>query len=236
MKNEYIKKIVFLTFVVLTSFGCKPKDCNKDGSCNEEYYRETFGEMKSYFWAKQGSYWIYKNTKTGDLDTQTCTNFMFETIKVRGTFNNTKYKILAYDKLIRTISSTFNEATIIDESIDVSPDSKSFNNGVNKMDRSMSGNIGYITAFIHPFVAGYGSSTGSSITRFIGLDSTLSIQGKTFYNVAKFELDKDDIWEEKLSCTRANSIYYWAKDVGLIKKEMKSCNYSWELIEYNIVK
>jgi hypothetical protein len=80
------------------------------------------------------------------------------------------------------------------------------------------------------------SGTGSSYTSYIGMDSTLTIQGKTYQNVAKFDIDKDDIWEEKLNCIRSNNIYYWAKDVGLIKKQSMSCSYSWELIEYNIIK
>jgi hypothetical protein len=153
---------------------------------------------------------------------------------VRGTFDNTKYKILEYDKLARTIYSSFTMASITDESIDVSPDSRSFNNGVNKIDRSMSSSIGYITAFMHPFVDGYGSSTGSSITRFIGLDSTLIIQGKTYQNVAKFDIDQDDIWYNYANYP--NTVYYWAKDVGLIKRWNKTDNYAWELIEYNIIK
>jgi hypothetical protein len=232
MKNVYIKILIFECLVILFNTGCK--DCNKDGSCDEEYYRKTFGEMKSYFWAKEGSYWIYKNTQTGDLDTQTCTSFYFDSIKVRGTFNNTKYKVLEYDKLARTTYSSFNMTFISDESINVSPDSRSFNNGVNKIDRSTSSSNGYITAFMHPFIDGYGSSTGSSITRFIGLDSTLSIQGKTYYNVAKFELDEDDIWYN--NANYPNTVYYWAKDVGLIKRWNKTDNYSWELMQYNIIK
>jgi hypothetical protein len=54
VKDGNIKKILFACLVILFNTGCK--DCNKDGSCDEEYYRKTFGEMKSYFWAKKGSY------------------------------------------------------------------------------------------------------------------------------------------------------------------------------------
>lgn len=234
MKGLHKILLALLFVAMLLSYGCKPKDCNKDGSCDEEYYRIRFGELKSYLWAREGSYWIYKNTQTGDLDTQTCTYFLYDSIKVRGTFNNTKYKILEYDKLIRTITSTFNQSTILDKTIDDSPDSKSFKNEVNIMDRSVTGNIGYVKVLVHPFNTGIGSSTGSSITRFIGIDSILIIQGKTYYNVAKFDIDKDDIWYNFASYP--NTIYYWAKDVGLIKRWNKSDNYSWELIDYNIIK
>ncbi len=65
------------------------------------------------------------------------------------------------------------------------------------------------------------------------VESNLIIQGKTYYNIANFELDKDDIWEEKLNCIRANTIYYWVKNIG---QEQKISNYSWELIDYQIIK
>lgn len=32
------------------------------------------------------------------------------------------------------------------------------------------------------------------------------------------------------------AIYYWAKDVGLVKRENTKETYSWELIKYNIIK
>ena len=85
--------------------------------------------VKNYLYGLEGSYWIYRNTKTADLDTQTCMGFYYDSIKVRGTLNYSKYKIFEYDKISRTIYSSFYKTNIVDNTLDDSPDSRSFNNG-----------------------------------------------------------------------------------------------------------
>lgn len=233
MKGSHKILLALLFVAMLLSYGCKPKDCHEDGTCAADNRVFPLGEAKKYLCFNQGSYWIYKNTKTGDLDTQACEGYLLDNIVVKGTFNHTKHITVRYEYMSRVISSSFNDCYYYDVTAGYNPDAIRQLKTI--VDRNSS-KIGSIKAFFYPFVLNEKLGNGSSNSIFIGLDSTLLIQGKTYYNVAKFELDKDDIWEEKMNCTRANSVYYWAKDVGLIKKEMKSCNYSWELIDYNIIK
>ena len=220
--------------------GCD-KDPSKPGYQGKppkpEYYRIKMNEeLKSYLWSKPGSYWIYKNTKTGDLDTHIINGFYFDSILVKGNQLHTKHITIYYDYLSKSFYSTFIKRFFYEYSNYKSPNAESFNNGRNGITREGNGSINY--PLYYPFVitSGPGTGNGSSYTTYIGMDSTLTIQGKTYQNVAKFDIDKDDIWEEKLNCIRSNNIYYWAKDVGLIKKQSMSCSYSWELIEYNIIK
>ncbi|MDP2174981.1 MAG: hypothetical protein Q8K70_03620 [Bacteroidota bacterium] len=234
--NTNLLFILALIFLI----GCD-KDPSKPGYQGKppkpEYYRIKMNEeLKSYLWSKPGSYWIYKNTKTGDLDTHIVNNFYFDSILVKGTELHTKHITIYYDYLTKSFYGTFIKRYFYEYSNYKSPNAESFNNGRNGITREGNGSINY--PLYYPFVitSGPGTGNGSSYTTYIGMDSTLTIQGKTYQNVAKFDIDKDDIWEEKLNCIRSNNIYYWAKDVGLIKKQSISCNYSWELIEYNIIK
>jgi hypothetical protein len=72
-----------ILILVLAACNDRSDDCHDDGTCPPENYRFELGELKSYLWAKPGSYWIYKNTKTGDLDTQICTGFYLILLLVR---------------------------------------------------------------------------------------------------------------------------------------------------------
>jgi len=225
-----IKFIALSLFMCLIFAACikepKPKA--------PQFYRVKINdELKSYLWSKAGSYWIYKNTKTGDLDTQVCNGFRYDSTTVKGTESYSKHITIFYDYLSKSYYSSFTKKTFYYNSGYKFPNATTLYLENNKI--TLDGNGSVITPLVYPFIIGTGSDNGSSITTYKGMDSTLIIQGKTYFNVAKFEIDKDDIWEEKLNCIRSNNIYYWAKDVGLVKKESKTCTYSWELIKYNII-
>ena len=66
MKCSYNKILLILVYLILSNFGCKPKDCHKDGSCAADNRVYPLGEAKNYLCFNKGSYWIYKNTKTGE--------------------------------------------------------------------------------------------------------------------------------------------------------------------------
>ncbi len=233
MKCSYNKILLILVYLILSNFGCKPKDCHKDGSCAADNRVYPLGEAKNYLCFNKGSYWIYKNTKTGDLDTQVCEAYLLDNIVKKGSFNNTKHITVRYEQMSRTISSSFNDCNYYDNTSGYNPDAISFGIERTILIRNSS-KIGTIGAYFYPFVENENYGTGSNVTTCIGLDSTLIVQGKTYYNVAKFDIDQDDIWYNFASYP--NAVYYWAKDVGLIKRWNKSENYSWELIEYNIIK
>jgi len=232
MKNRYLKIFTGLILIQFTIIGCKPKDCNKDGSCAEEYYRNRIGGLKNYLYALNGSYWIYKNTKTNELDTHTCISFYYDSVKVRGTLNYSKYKVLEYDRIGRSIYSTFYKTTISDYNLSETPDASNFNIEHYNVERNVYG-VGKCYPITYPFEIGTGAAGGSTNTSFISIDSTLIIQGKTYYSVAKFEIDFDYTWDD---INYTGGIFYWAKDVGIIKHTHKVGNYSWELIDFRIIK
>ena len=238
MDKNIKRKLAIFLIILLQIISCRDKDPIKPGYQRKApapvNYWNSLDIAKDYLWAEPGSYWIYKNTATNDLDTQICILFAMDTIFKKGTTKETKHITVTYERIIRYIKSSFNQWIYYDKTIDFPPSIDGYT-GYNYINRSVSGE-GIIKPFIKPFNIGAKFGNGSSTTTCSSFVPTLTLQGKNYTNVALFDIDKDDIWERKLSCIRSNNIYYWAKDVGLIKKEMKTCNMSWELIEYNIIK
>ncbi len=185
------------------------------------------GEAKDYLYALPGSYWIYKNTVTGELDTQICVGFICDTIIRKGTQNYSRHITIEYERIKRVIESTFSMNIFYEETSFYNPDAPRPLSTI--LNRHVDGHSTSI--FLNPFISGGG---GSASGYYQGMDSTLVIQGKLYYNVAKFELDIDGIWENSPPFT--GSQYYWAKDVGLVKRLATARKDEWELINYQIIK
>lgn len=230
MKRKKFNTIYFLlaSMTIVLMCSCKDKEPNS------EYYKiRMSNEVKSYLWSNVGSYWIYKNTKNNELDTQQCISFKYDSLITKGTESYSKHITLEYDRIRKYIYSSYNKWTIFDNTGHYTPDSRYFNNGRTILDRNISGE-GIIVPFFHHFSTEGGSGTGSSFTKFITKDTALTIQNKIYHDVVKFEIDIDSQWENTPPYT--SSIYFWAKNVGLVKKKNKIENYSWELIDHRIIK
>lgn len=227
---------------------CKDQNPNLNGrQCNEpEYIRLTLEGADKYLVGKPGSYWIYENTQTGDLDTQTCINYSFtDSIETDHTYDlrkQMKQRIIFYDKLRYQIKSSFNNWVYRQETRDASPASDlTLEERKRVIMKRTVVSEGIVVPFFYPFEIGLaGGGTGSSFTTLKEFLPTYLLKGKTYTNVAVFEIDSDDIWYPNnypdLTKQYPNSSYYWAENVGLIKRENQSENYAWELIEYNIIK
>jgi hypothetical protein len=229
MENKTLKIVVVSILIMLFNFGCKPKDCHKDGTCAEDYRRMPLGEAKEYLYSLPGSYWIYKNTSTGDLDTQVCIGFICDTIIIKGTENFSRHITFEYERIKRVIKSSYNKNVIYEQTAGYNPNAPRSLEAI--LERDVNGTI---KAFFYPFTLGEKISKGISNTTCIGIDTTLTIQGKLYYNIAKFELDIDGTWENSPPFT--GSQYYWAKYVGLVKRLAINRNDEWEILSYEIIK
>lgn len=231
--------MVFSVICLLSNNACNDKDvdCHVNGTCPEEYYKFYLGEAKNYLWAGKGSYWIYKNSKTGELDTQTVTYCKTYWLNVRGTQNSTRHINVDYEVLSRGIYSSFNQWVYEDRTGEVTPDGLYFNGTYRViLDRLVSGE-GYIFAFDFPFRINAAIGNGSSTTWCRSADTSLKVKNIDYKGIKCYELDMDDIWypnNHPISIRYPNAFYYWIKDIGLLKRYNKSENYSWDLIDYKI--
>jgi len=230
MKNGYILILFGAILIILCNCGCKPKDCHEDGSCAEDYIRMPLGEAKDYLYALPGSYWIYKNSASGELDTQTCTGFLLDTVIERGTLNSTKHITVEYERINRVIYSSFNKSEYYDKTGFYNPNAMRPLKTVFRRHFNAQSNL----IFFNPFIENEIFGNGPSITKCIGLDSNLNIGTLTFNKVAKFDVDIDLIW--RIGSPYTSSSYYWAQDVGLIKAFAKHYNVTWILVDFKIIK
>ncbi len=222
-------KILILGLIILQS-GCK-----KEPKPNPIYHKLRMNEAKDYIWAKPGSYWIYKNTKTNELDTWSCNGFYYDSFIVKGTEDYARHITLDFDYLRTSKHSTYYNWIYDDKTTTFIPETfKTYFFGIDRTCKS-----GLISPYHYPYYFDLFSGSGSSITSYLGMDTILNIQNKIYNNIVKFKIIPDDIWypDDYLGPIKyPNAIYYWAKDVGLVKRENLTENFSWELIEYNIIK
>ncbi len=229
--QKTFKFVYYICFIGIL-MSCN-SDCHDKGNCDPEYYRFDLGEAKNYLWADSGSYWIYKNSKTGELDTQTCLGANTYWVNTKGSTKYSKHITIDYEVLYRRLYSSFNRWEYIDKTNGFNPDAGTPQHNT-IVDRTVGGE-GLNIPFSYPFVKGLGGGTGSSSTNCTNTDTSIVVNGQTYDHVVVFDINIDEIWEEKLGCIRPNSSYYWVKDIGLIKKKMNRCDYAWDLIDYKIV-
>ena len=221
---------------------CKDKDPTKPGyqrkAPSPVYLKYRLGPARDYMWFNPGSYWIYKNTKNNELDTWSCVNLYYDSFVLKGTFDYSKHITIDFDRLRTTYYSTYYNWYFNDNTGLFNPDFTPLQTLFYPINRLVYGE-GLIGTFYYPFDKNEVAGTGSSQTKFKELFTTMTLNSQTYLEVAQFETDSDDIW---YSDTTSNLIrypktrYYWAKNVGLVKRENVSENYSWELIEHRIIK
>lgn len=220
--------LTYITLLLIASFvlsSCDPDD---------EFIPQgpvLLGEGRDYIYFTEG-WWKYKNTVTDKIDSS---------ILVRSN--------------IRLLKHTCGENNRFLEKEDITFKTKSLTECVNKDYRSSQAwgcqpsnllnhyfqffakdycqGFSESVVFFYPFDKNLqGGNSGQNIV-FNQLYDSLQVQGQWYYDVAEFELDRDYIWDER------RTKYYWAKHVGLIKRE-KYMNFTdeyiegWELIDYDV--
>jgi len=86
--------------------------------------------------------------------------------------------------------------------------------------------------FYYPFDLPKGGGASQDVI-FKGKLDSLQVQDKWYYDVVEFEVDID------YSQNGRRGVYFWAKNVGLIKRDRyshitKEIEESWELIDYKV--
>src|SRR5690606_33183024 len=83
INNQVFLKLKYLFLSLIISIvinSCRKKECWETGECTPIHYDFNLDSIKDYFHAEKGSYWIYLNTKTNELDTHICTGYLLDTI------------------------------------------------------------------------------------------------------------------------------------------------------------
>ncbi len=248
--------ILLIVIVIVFNSCCKSKECQ----CREqwgEYVEDCtpksygpypLGGAKDYLYFKPGSYWIYKNSYTGELDSlymAYCDTFVKTTKGIDFRWLEVKYTAIEFK-----LRSDIHAASYRSNTQRVLPDVTGFdpNNFFRvqfcemSFDGPKSGTSGYI--FQYPFPAKNYPNQYEHFNQIKWSDST-------FYDVGVFYTDEystDLIRTPKNvvgGCDQANiGKFYWGKGVGIVAMEdsiflYKSQDFAlsrWELIRYHLEK
>ncbi|HEY1047974.1 MAG TPA: hypothetical protein VGF79_16150 [Bacteroidia bacterium] len=230
--GHYLYQIAFVTLIFVIN-GCKPDDNNVNPH-SPITYTFSLDSARAYIWADAGSYWVYKQSQTGDIDTQRVTSASTYWRTRKGTMDYSKHITVNYEKYERTLYSDFFNYKIYDKTLSPTPDGTSFNGQYRVIIERVIASEGINAPFFHPCIKNHYCKNSSAETRCANGDTVVVVQGKAYEHVAVFEVDVDEQWEEKFNCIRPKVKYYWAKGVGLIRKEMITCGYSWDLVDYKL--
>lgn len=223
-KKLYI--IILLSF----SIGFVFNSCNKDDKEPMEFYIPQ--ELLDYFYFHPSSYWVYENTKTGDLDTviiRERNKIVFD-----GYWGDKieEAKIAYYSKYYKT-TNKFSVNTLGTSSClrNNNFSSSSICYTLISAKSKPSNFIGEARYFSYPFVKEWwGNSSLINKSKFIVEDiiDSVEVDSKYYKNVVKVFINSSMHDESN------DVIYYWAKNFGIIKKEDITNSEDWILIESKI--
>lgn len=234
--------LIFVGMAYLSS--CKEKDETKSQPQNLGFI--SAGEAKDYLVFKKGTYWVYKNSLTQELDSMILTSCNLDTLHAEG-----DKRIFDYEEIDFVIKSMRDNATYHTYDFPPNPDVLNFDFGwAWQCNRSGGEYSKYQTGshtsaqFYYPF-SKESLGNGSYHIKFIEKKDSLSVSSQTYYKLATFLVTHDvafpypnsyygDYWENK---------YYWAPNYGLVKVEMVGwdpnnikTSMNWDLIKSHIVK
>lgn len=221
MKMKYWALGIVGLVITLGGSNCKkrPKECNSHIPLHPQAY--------TYFVFEKGSYWIYKDEQSGDMDTVTINQFNerdYWAYKVLGTKDCPCFKQFGLDynhsyfkNLIDGISV---EANI------------SFKNKTNESNVIIQGTLNKMPLDEYRFIwreyaPGLWHETGSGAGSVALLDS-MKTKDSTYHKVIRLQYPKFYIGQDWLL------ELYVAPNIGTIRF-VDSANRTWNLINYNVI-
>lgn len=235
MNQTIIKNLLFLcTSCVILNAGL--------GSCTNPEPKPVkdlgfipLGESRDYLAFKPGSYWIYRYSETGELDTIIRQFLQIDTLHSESSLRKFDFEQIAYSDHSQTFGYNYNHS-----SQPLNADVTDFQWIVNIRSSKNDGtrDLGTSTMFFFPFVENKATWAGSGTCTFINTDS-LTINSVFYPKVSRFDLEADAMWYEEKNKNPRTS-YFWVSEIGLVKREVNDNRFgdfgSWDLIESNVIK
>jgi hypothetical protein len=226
--RPFLLHILLLLALCFALSNCKhepqpeePKVCQYDSSVEE---------MKKWYYFKTGTWWVYQEQTTGDLDTITV-YYDWEGTNSSGT--------VGFEWTATSSWDGYDQYYIFNDSYSIHCiTAETCTCHKVKRARGLPGNfVGEAQIFLYPLIEGnYNSVSGYINGQWTGghstctdIDLTFVIGGDTIQSVARWDVEIDGSQEND-----APGIYLIAENIGIVQMEYPQINKSWKLIECQI--
>jgi len=181
----------------------------------EDFGTIGFGNFKDYFYFKPGSFWIYENNRTGELDTCTIVSMSRDTVTLE--YETADFKRLVKQEKINFVIYTNHRNGVVNYwTTNPCLGCIDYDSTYTISKYMRGGNVFYIPWNKYPSYSNYYPS--------------MVIGGQTYNDIYRFDLEMDDglpFWDDtKLLWGGQNgsanfSSYYWARNYGLVRLDYK---------------
>jgi hypothetical protein len=223
-----MKKTALFFLIIITLFACKKKPDNNVIHIN--------GALKAAFNFQPGTYWIYKDSLTGIMDSFFVTkNTYFTTTNYPYTIESIGINISEYDYHITSLIDT--------QWWSFSYQSNMFDLRYQE-NKVFAGEIDYFPLINYPFSDTLSTCAGCIVRGQYGQNNVISIfnffvvNGQTFENVVEVFHTVNLAPFENYGQYNASDLFYICPNIGIIKMSLNhpqdSINRVWELQRYSI--
>ena len=234
MNLNYIQHIVkmkntfFLALLLAIGAFCF-NGCGPDEKPVEDLGFFPLGEVKDYHYFQPGSWWVYKNMITGELDTVVMHRSKIDTIHVGNNIRRFSYEDITYTTTSINLRENYNHSRRYPMSAEPI-DWKYFYYISRSRISEQRGFEGEQNVFLYPLNFSFDDQNAIHFQEKI---NDFFLQGNNYEDVLVYDLIRDASWKSKMAK------YYWGKNVGLVKRERFDRETlevldSWELIEYEV--
>jgi hypothetical protein len=227
-----MKKILLLLIWIPLLVGCDDDD-KPTGWIRYEY----LDDARDYIYFKPGTWWVYKRVPGGELDTIKVTKGSVDTIMTVGGGNTIYSEIVTWSAVSRYDDYVYKFYKRTPEQDPILTDEHTTLYKQFFMAKSKPGSyLGETNLFSYPFTTNILNNGAPHTTELLSNISEADVNGKKYLDIKVFRIsnDKTFIYDE---LGRSGGIvqYYWAPDVGIIKREHMTKNITWELVESQII-
>lgn len=228
---KHMVLLVYISFIVQILSGCKP-----DESENWTRY-EYLNEARDYIYFKTGTWWVYKRIPGGELDTIEVLEDNLDTLILTGNSNKLNYERCSWYAISRLDNYSYNFKLLFPEpNFDLITSTSNLYSQYFII-KSRPGDFGGQTNVImYPFTRNILNNGHDHETKMLDDLDTIIVQNIDYYDVKHFHISNDATFIYDDLGRRGGIVeYYWAPNVGIIKKKHMSKNISWELVESHIL-
>lgn len=181
-------------------------------------------ECKAWSFFKEGSYWVYEDSATGDIDSL----FVYYSDEGETVSNGDTY--FWFDCYLFSARDSFTYRYWFHSSW---TSQNPYRSKVFRVKTKPGDPVGETFAFEYPIVPGnklydYGSATVYNVIETMTPLDSVNFANHRYFNVVPVT----QLWD---ASEDSPGTYYWCKHTGVVRHEIDSANQKWNLIRYNTI-